>query len=259
MSMLTISNVKVEGMNDLLTRGQISFISTGSKNLDTLLGGGIPTHLITEFHGEFGTGKTQIAHQLSVSAQLPKKKGGLNSPVIYIDTEGTFRPEKLIKIAKYLRLNPNEVLKNVHVASVRSLEQQNVIFQLLPSVIREKNAKIVIVDTLVSNIRTSVDEKVGNQLLLLKYLGMQLRILKEVAYILGAAVVVFNPISMIPEGKIIMVPGGSMLSENMDIRVLLKKVEGIENNIRVAELIQTPLTKEGSVRFMITEEGIKDV
>ncbi len=256
--MLDILNVKVENMDDLLARGQINFISTGSKNLDTLLGGGIPTHLITEFHGEFGVGKTQIAHQLSVCVQLPKKKGGLNSPAIYIDTESTFRPERLIKIAKYLGLNPNEVLKNVYVSSVRNLEQQNIVFQLLPSVVKEKSAKLVIIDTLVSNIRTSVDEN-SSQILLLKYLGMQLRVLKEVAYVLGTAVVVFNPISTIPEGRIITVPGGSMLSENMDIRILLKKVKGIENNIRIAELIQTPLTKEGSVRFMITEEGIKDV
>ncbi|MGC9068131.1 MAG: ATPase domain-containing protein [Thermoprotei archaeon] len=256
--MLDILNVKVESIDDLLTRGQINFISTGSKNLDTLLGGGIPTYLITEFHGEFGVGKTQIAHQLSVCVQLPEKKGGLSSPAIYIDTEGTFRPERLIKIAKYFGLNSNEVLKNVYVSSVRNLEQQNIIFQLLPSVVKEKSAKLVIIDTLVSNIRTSIDEN-SSQILLLKYLGMQLRVLKEVAYTLGAAVVVFNPISTIPEGIIITVPGGSMLSENMDIRILLKKVKGIENNIRIAELIQTPLTKEGSVRFMITEEGIKDV
>lgn len=260
MSMLTLSSIKVESVDDLLSRGYISFITTGSKNLDTLLGGGIPTHLITEFHGEFGVGKTQIAHQLSVNVQLPEEKGGLNASAVYIDTEGTFRPERLINIAKSLRLDPSKVLMNVYVARARNLEQQNIILHLLPSVVKEKNVKLVIIDTLVSNIRMNDDETMINQSLLLKHLGAQLRILKEVAYVLGVAVVVFNPISTIPEGRTITVPGGLMLSENMDIRILLKKTEWPkENNIRIAELVQTPLTKGGSVKFMITEGGIKDV
>lgn len=64
-------------------------ISTGSKAFDTLLGGGIESMSITEVFGEFRTGKTQIAHTLVVTSQLPSEMGGGNGKVVYIDTEGT--------------------------------------------------------------------------------------------------------------------------------------------------------------------------
>jgi len=260
MSILDTPEIRIETVNDVVSRGYIRFISTGSKNLDKLLGGGVPTHLITEFYGEFGVGKTQIAHQLSVNVQLPEGRGGLSSSAVYIDAEGTFRPERLVKIAKALGLDATQVLMNVYVARAQDLEQQNIIFHLLPSVVKEKNAKLVIIDTLLNNIRISVGENIADKILLLKHLGIQLRVLKKIAYELGAAVVVFNPISAVPEKKGITVPGGSVLSENVDIRVLLRKldVKG-GNNIRMAEIIHTPLTKEGSVKFMISEEGIEDV
>jgi len=72
--------------------------STGSKNLDKLLGGGIETQAVTEFIGEFGAGKTQICLMLSVMVQLPSEKGGLNGNVVYIDTEGTFIPERVFEM-----------------------------------------------------------------------------------------------------------------------------------------------------------------
>jgi len=258
--MLDVPEIRIETVNDIVSRGYIKFISTGSKSLDKLLGGGVPTHLITEFYGEFGVGKTQIAHQLSVNVQLPESRGGLNSSAIYIDAEGTFRPERLVKIAKALGLNASRVLMNVYVARARDLEHQNILLHLLPSIVREKNAKLVIIDTLLNNIRISVGESIADKILLLKYLGIQLRILKKVAYELGVATVIFNPISAVPEKKGIIVPGGSTLSESVDIRVLLRKLEVKGgSNIRMAEIIHTPLTKEGIVKFMITEEGIKDV
>lgn len=256
--MLDLPEIKIETINDVISRGYIRFISTGSKNLDKLLGGGIPTHLITEFYGEFGVGKTQIAHQLSVNVQLPESQGGLGSSAIYIDAEGTFRPERLVKIAKALGLDAARVLMNVYVARARDLEQQNILLHLLPSIVKEKNAKLVIIDTLLNNIRINFEENIVNKVF--RYLGIQLRILKKVAYELGAATVIFNPISAVPEKKGIIVPGGSVLSESIDIRVLLRKLEVKEGgNIRMAEIIHSPLTEEGIVKFMITEEGIRDV
>ena len=70
-------------------RKKILKISTGSSKFDQLLGGGIESMSITEAFGEFRTGKTQLAHTLCVTCQLPKEKGGGNGKVIYIDTEGT--------------------------------------------------------------------------------------------------------------------------------------------------------------------------
>ena len=61
---------------------------------------------ITEAFGEFRCGKTQVCHTLCVTSQLPVEEGGANGKVIYIDTEGTFRPSKIIKIAERFDLDP---------------------------------------------------------------------------------------------------------------------------------------------------------
>lgn len=80
-------------------RQEIVYITSGSKELDKLLGGGFETGSITEMFGEFRTGKTQICHTLAVTCQLPVEQGGGAGKCLYIDTEGTFRPERLVEIA----------------------------------------------------------------------------------------------------------------------------------------------------------------
>ncbi|HDO19326.1 MAG TPA: DNA repair and recombination protein RadA, partial [Thermoplasmatales archaeon] len=86
-------------------RAKLGHLTTGSKALDQLLGGGLETQSITEFFGEFGSGKTQIAHQLCVNVQLPEEKGGLEGHAFYIDTENTFRPERITQMATALGLD----------------------------------------------------------------------------------------------------------------------------------------------------------
>ena len=103
-------------------RKDIGKISTGCTNFDLILGGGIESQSLTEIYGEFGSGKTQIAHQLSVNVQLSKEYGGLNGSVILIDTENTFRPDRIKQMvigrSKLLNieLNEDDFLKNIHVA-----------------------------------------------------------------------------------------------------------------------------------------------
>ncbi|XP_021364527.1 DNA repair protein RAD51 homolog 1-like [Mizuhopecten yessoensis] len=81
-------------------RSEIIQVSTGSKELDKLLQGGIETGSITEIFGEFRTGKTQICHTLAVTCQLPIDMGGGEGKALYVDTEGTFRPERLLAVAE---------------------------------------------------------------------------------------------------------------------------------------------------------------
>ncbi|RLE70037.1 MAG: DNA repair and recombination protein RadA, partial [Thermoprotei archaeon] len=94
-------------------RKRIAYISTGVRALDDLLEGGVETRAITELIGEFGAGKTQLCHQLAVMVQLPREEGGLGARALYIDTEGTFRPERVISIARYRGLDPEEALENI--------------------------------------------------------------------------------------------------------------------------------------------------
>ncbi len=95
------------------TRKDMVQITTGCKELDKLLEGGFETGSITEIFGEFRTGKTQICHQLCVTCQLKVEEGGGEGKALYIDTEGTFRPERLVAIAERYGLNPDDVLDNV--------------------------------------------------------------------------------------------------------------------------------------------------
>lgn len=111
-------------------RSQLVHITTGSKNLDALLGGGIETGAITELFGEFRTGKSQICHTLAVTCQLPETMGGGEGKCLYIDTEGTFRPVRLLAVAERLGLNGEEVLDNVAYARAYNADHQN---QLLTS------------------------------------------------------------------------------------------------------------------------------
>jgi DNA repair protein RadA len=87
--------------------------TTGSKSLDDFLKGGIESQAITELTGEFGSGKSQICHTLCVTAAINNnnKKGQVNS-IIFIDTENTFRPERVHQIAEARGLDPEEIMKD---------------------------------------------------------------------------------------------------------------------------------------------------
>ena len=106
----------LSGSKLLDRRKQVLKLSSGSSALDELLGGGFETQSICEVFGEFGSGKTQIGHQLAVNTLLPLDKGGLAGEVFYIDTEDTFRPERIAQMAEAIGMNPEEALERIHVA-----------------------------------------------------------------------------------------------------------------------------------------------
>ena len=106
-------------------RKNLCYITSGSNAVDELLKGGLETGSITELYGEFRTGKTQLCHHLCVSCQLPFKDGGGQGMAMYIDCEGTFRPERLVPIAKRYKLDPDQVLDNIAFARAHSTDQQN--------------------------------------------------------------------------------------------------------------------------------------
>src|SRR5487761_1145920 len=95
-------------------RSKLLRCTTFSENLDTLLAGGIETQAVTEFYGEFGSGKTQICHTTCVSAQLSVEERGLGGSVLYVDTESTFRPERIVQIAKGKNMDVEKILANIH-------------------------------------------------------------------------------------------------------------------------------------------------
>lgn len=131
----------------------IEFITTGSKNLDNLLLGGIETQAITEFYGEYGTGKTQLCHALSVNVQLPKERGGLEAGAIYIDTEKTFRPSRVKEIAEAKELDPINALKNIYVAKAVNSSHLLLLVKELGRKIMETKARLIVIDSAVAPFR----------------------------------------------------------------------------------------------------------
>jgi meiotic recombination protein DMC1 len=105
-------------------RKSIVHVTTGSSALDKILGGGIETSSITELFGEFRTGKTQLAHTLCVTGQLSFSMNGGQGKVIYLDTEGNFRPERIESIAERFGLDTEETLDNIIICRVFSHEEQ---------------------------------------------------------------------------------------------------------------------------------------
>ncbi len=232
-------------------------ITTGSKNLDDLLGGGVETKTITEFFGEFGSGKTQICHQLAVNVQLPPEKGGLNAKAAYIDTEGTFRWERIDSMARALGLDPDKVMENIFYVRAVNTDHQMAVVDELMELIPKENIKLVIVDSVTSHFRA---EYPGRENLAARQqkLNRHLHQLMRLAEIYNAAVVITNQVMARPDvfyGDPTQAVGGHVLYHAPGVRVQLRKSRG---NKRIARVVDAPHLPEGEAVFVISEEGIRD-
>jgi DNA repair protein RadA len=240
-------------------RKNLSRITTGTRGIDELLGGGLETGGITEMFGEYRTGKTQICHQLCVNVQLPKSEGGLDGNALYIDTEGTFRPERLIQMSEAKGLDPRNVLKNVYTARAYNSQHQIILIKDANQKISELNIKLVIVDSLISHFRS---EFIGRGTLATRQqmLNQHLHDLHRLANIYpDLAVVVTNQVQSKPDtffGDPNRATGGHIIAHGATVRVYLRKGKGEQ---RVMKMIDAPNLPEGETIFVITESGIVDI
>jgi len=238
----------------LESRKKVRKITTGSDALDELLGGGIETQAITEFHGAFGCGKTQICFQLAVNVQLPEEKGGLNGSVAYIDTEGTFRPERILRIAEFTGVK--EPLKRIFVARAYNTHHQAILVDKIYELSKDENIRLVIVDSLTSLFRA---EYVGRGTLAERQqkLNKHMHELLRLAHRINAAVVATNQVMDIPDSYgLSTVPiGGHVVAHTATYRIFLKKGKG---ELRIARLIDSPCLPDGEAIFRVTEGGIED-
>ena len=238
-------------------RRNVKKISTGVKSLDELLGGGIETRAITEFVGEYGAGKTQLCHQLAVMVQLPEEKGGLNAKALYIDTEGTFRPERIMQIAKYRGLDPKEALKNILYARAYNSDHQMMIVDEAKKIIDKENIRLIIIDSLIAHFRAEYpgrENLAERQQKLNQHISQLLRI----ADIHNVAVVVTNQVIAQPDvffGNPLKPAGGNVLAHGATYRIWLRKGK---ENIRIAKIFDSPMHPEREVTFRITENGCVD-
>lgn len=245
------------GVEVLEKRKTMKKITTGSKELDNLLGGGIETQAITELFGEFGSGKTQICHQLAVNVQLPEDKGGIGKTAIYIDTENTFRPERIIQMAQAYDLEPEKVLESITVARAYNSDHQMLIVEKSEEIIKEKNVGLIVVDSLTSHFRSDYSGR-GMLADRQQKLNRHMHALQRMADIYNLAVVVTNQVMARPDfffGDPTAPIGGHIVGHSSTFRVYLRKSKGGK---RVARLIDSPSLPEGEAIFTVLAEGIRD-
>ena len=235
--------------------GRITCVSTA---LDELIGGGIETQSITEVFGEFGSGKSQISHELAVTVQLPEEKGGLDAECVFIDTENTFRPERVEQIATGFELDTEEALQRIHIARAFNSSHQILMADKINELIQSgTNIKLVIVDSLTAHFRA---EYVGRETLATRQqkLNQHLHTLQNIANTYNVAVFVTNQVQARPDaffGSPTKAVGGHVLGHAATYRIWLKK--GLAGK-RIARLVDSPHLPEGESVFKIVTEGIVD-
>lgn len=238
-------------------RSDLRKLSSGSKQLDDLLGGGLETQAITEAFGAFGSGKTQIGLQLAVNAGLPVEEGGLGGHSIIIDTENTFRPERIIQMARAQDLDPQEVLKTIHVARAYNSSHQILLAENATEMCAEVPIKVIVVDSLTSHFRS---EYLGRGALSERQqmLNKHMRTLLKTAEVYNLVVFVTNQVMAKPDtffGDPTAPIGGHIVGHNATFRLYLRKSKGEK---RIARLIDSPNLPEGEAVFSVTENGVGD-
>ncbi|MDE1727231.1 MAG: DNA repair and recombination protein RadA [Thaumarchaeota archaeon] len=237
-------------------RQDIGKISTGTNSLDTLFDGGIETQAVTEVYGEFGSGKTQLCHTLCVNVQKPKEEGGLDGGVLYIDTEGTFRPERIVSIAKAKGIEPEKALDRIIVAKAYNSSHQELIMQEVGPVIEENKIKLIVVDSAVGLFRA---EYLGRGTLSVRQqrLNKFMHLLARTAEAYNIAIIATNQVQSSPDtffGDPTRPVGGNVVGHASTYRVYLKK----SGKKRIARMVDSPHHPEQEVLFTVTEGGIAD-
>lgn len=236
----------------------IGRITTGSKELDKLIGGGIETQAITEAYGAFGSSKTQLAIQLAINVQLPKEKGGLDGSVLFIDTENTFRPERAAQIAQALGLDAKKTLSNIHTARAYNSDHQILLIEKSRDLIKEKNIRLIIIDSLTSHFRA---DYIGRGTLADRQqkLNRHLHNLQKLADTYNCAIYITNQVMARPDmlfGDPTTPIGGHVLAHQATYRLYVRKSKGDK---RIARLMDSPCLPDGEAVFRVTEKGIEDV
>eukprot|EP01089_Gocevia_fonbrunei_P000448 TRINITY_DN1046_c0_g1_i1.p1 TRINITY_DN1046_c0_g1~~TRINITY_DN1046_c0_g1_i1.p1 ORF type:complete len:364 (-),score=99.99 TRINITY_DN1046_c0_g1_i1:60-1115(-) len=243
------------------TRQEIIKITTGSKDLDKLLEGGFETGSITEMFGEFRTGKTQLCHQLCVTSQLPLDAGGGEGKVMFIDTEGTFRPQRLLSIADRYGLNGQDVLDNVAYARAYNSDHQSKLLIDASVMMADSRYALIIVDSATALYRTDYSGR-GELSARQMHLARFLRSLQRLADEFGIAVVITNQVVAQVDGGAMFAGqdskkpiGGNIMAHASTTRLSLRKGRG---ETRICKVYDSPCLPEAEAVFAIGNDGISD-
>jgi len=240
-------------------RQTVKRLTTGSKAIDEVLAGGLETQTITEFYGEYGSGKSQLCHQMCVNVQLPTERGGLDGNALYIDTENTFRTERIVQMAQHLGLDPQEVVKKIIFAEAYTSDHQMFLLENADKIIKENNIRLIVVDSLTAHFRS---EYLGREMLAERQqkLNKHMHRLIRLARAFNAVAIVTNQVMSKPDvffGDSVHPVGGHIVAHTSHTRVYLRKSS--RGPLRIARLVSSPYLPEGERVFKITEGGVEDV
>lgn len=237
-------------------RKNTKLISTGTKALDKLFDGGIETGSTTEVYGQFGSGKSQFCHTMSVQVQLPEKSGGLEGKVLWIDTENTFRSERIISIAKAKGLDSDKTLENITVARAHNSAEQQLILEEAEKLIIPNNVRLIVVDSSTGLFRSDYLGR-GTLAERQQKLNKFITLAKNIAETHNLAILYTNQVMQSPGvffGDPTRPIGGDIYAHNSTYRVYFRKSGGL----RVAKMVDSPRHAETEVSFGLSEAGIVD-
>jgi DNA repair protein RadA len=234
-------------------------LTTGSKAFDELIGGGLETQTITEVYGEYGVGKSVLCHQLAVNVQLPVDKGGLDGGALYLDTEQTFRPEWIVRMAKSAGLEATDVAQRIIYSEAYNSDHQVLLLEKADQIIKDNNIRVIIIDSLTSHFRS---EYLGREMLAERQqrLNNHMHRLIRLARGFNAVAVVTNQVMSKPDqffANSVDAVGGHIVAHTSHTRVFLRRAA--TGPIRIARLVSSPYLPEGERIFKVTETGILDV
>jgi DNA repair protein RadA len=248
-----------DGMEFDKKRKDIRYITTGSDNFNDLLGGkGVESRAITEAYGAFGSGKTQLGLTLAVNAQLPVEAGGANGKSVYIDTEGTFRPDRIRQISEAVGANSEKVLKNILVARAFNSDHQILLIDKVNELIKDgEPIKLVVIDSLTAHFRAEFagrGQLADRQQRLNRYLHNLMKLAEQhniAVYVTNQ--VMSNPAMMFGDPTTAI--GGNIVGHASTYRIYLRRGKA---GSRVAKLIDSPNLPDNEAQFFVTEAGVRD-
>ena len=238
-------------------RKNIHKLTSSSKAFDELLGGGLETQSIVEFFGEFGSGKTQMMFQLAVNTIRPVSEAGLDGNVFIIDTENTFRPERIVQMSNALDMDPEATLKKIHVARAFNSHHQMLLVEKAQELAHDNNVKLLIVDSLTAHFRA---EYVGRGALAERQqnLNKHMHDLLRFGDLNNSVIAVTNQVSAKPDaffGDPTRPIGGNIVGHAATLGLYLRKSKGGK---RIARLIDSPNLPEAEAVISVSEDGIRD-
>jgi DNA repair protein RadA len=255
------------GIAVLEDRKEVKKLQTLVPEFDALLGGGMETKSITEVYGEFGSGKSQISHQMAVNCQIPLELGGLNGSCVYIDTENTFRPERIEQMVEGLDIPGYEVppftefLERIHVAKGYTSDHQMLLLESardLATEMKESDhpVRLIIVDSLTAHFRAEYAGR-GTLSVRQQKLNRHMYDLAKIAEEFNAVALVTNQVQSNPGvffGDPTKPIGGNIVGHAAKFRLYLRKSKG---GRRIAKLVDSPSLPDGEAAFVVETSGLK--